>query len=370
MIRKIVPLALLGLSQTAFLAAKDIPIADQKTIVQKPASSKVTGTEPLPPLPEGAFTFVVVPDTQGYTGKGAKSSPDSDEPVTNLNQTAQIDWILANQKKENIVFVSFVGDIVDRNVPEQWAVAKKNIDRLRGAVPFSLTLGNHDMASSGDAHLFQETFPASSFKDYPWYLGSYTHDREDQNISANNVNSAQEFSAGGINFLHISIECNAPDDVLAWAGKLLESHRDRLAIITTHMDLGIIEKPKTKEGFIIDPKGRMRWSKIHGPLGNNPEQLWDKLYRHHSNLNFILSGDQSRVTARRLDKAADDGHTIHALMSDYMSDTVLRLMRFRPDKGEVEVLSYQVSGDVLVDATIYVPELSQHRFTIPLRVKR
>lgn len=329
----------------------------------KPA---VSGTQTLPPLPADAFTLVVIPDTQSYLGKGCKATPNSTDPVTNPNLEAQVAWITAHLKEQNITFVTHVGDIVDKNNEDQWAVAKQHLDKLRGVVPFSLSVGNHDMTSKGDARLFQQHFPAASFTGQPWYLEAYAHDRADQQVSANNVNSAQHFSAGGLDFLHLSLECNAPDDVLAWADSLLGRHPEKTALITTHMDLGIIEKPKTEKGYIEDPKGRMNWVKIHGARGNTGGQMWDKLYRKHANLHLILSGDQSRVTALRRADAADDGHLIHALLSDYMSQPVLRLMRFLPKEKRIEILTFDVAKKVLVDSTRYVPDAGQHQFTLPL----
>ena len=67
-----------------------------------------------------------------------------------------------------------------------------------------------------------------------------------ERVSANNVNSAQLFSAGGMDFIHLNLECNAPDDVLAWADALLTRHSSHHALITTHMDLGIIEEYEGK----------------------------------------------------------------------------------------------------------------------------
>ncbi len=328
------------------------------------APKKLTGTQPLPPMPAAAFTVVIIPDTQAYTGKGCKATPDSTAPVTNSNLEAQVKWIAAHREDQNIVFVSHVGDIVDKNNANEWAVARQHLDTLRGVVPFSLTVGNHDMTTKGDAHLFQEHFSAASFKDYPWYLGSYTHTRKDQNVSANNVNSAQLFSAGGMDFIHLSLECNAPDDVLAWAGDLLGKNAARRALITTHMDLGILDKPKTEEGFIHDPKGRMRWVKIHGARGNTAEQMWDKLFRKHANLRLIFCGDQSRVTALKLTTPADDGHPVTSMLTDYLSLPALRLLRFVPAENRIHALTYDVVNNVLVSDTPYVHELDQHQFTL------
>ncbi|MBL9117851.1 MAG: hypothetical protein JNJ83_22775 [Verrucomicrobiaceae bacterium] len=334
------------------------------TVMVIAAEVEFKGSKPPPTLPDGAFSVVVIPDTQHYTGKGCKGSLASDAPVENRHLGSQVEWILANKEAQNIVFVSHVGDIVEKNRAEEWAVAKKHLDRLRGVVPFSLTVGNHDMSSKGDAHLFQETFPASSFAKEPWYAGCYSHSRPDQNVSANNVNSAQLFKAGGVDFLHLSLECNAPDDVLKWASEMASKHHDRRVLITTHMDLGIIEKPKTNEGYIRDPKGRMKWTKIHGERGNSGVQMWEKLYRKCPNLDFVFSGDQSRVTALKLSAKADNGHVVTSLLSDYMSMPVLRLMRFMPAENKVQVLTLHVPGGFLVESTPYVEHADMHVFEL------
>ncbi|MCB1203849.1 MAG: metallophosphoesterase [Verrucomicrobiae bacterium] len=329
----------------------------------------ITGSGELPALPDGAFTLVVIPDTQHYTGRGCKGSLASDEPVENAHLAAQIEWILANRKRENIVFVTHVGDIVEKNRPEEWAVAKQHLDRLRGVLPFGLTPGNHDLEGDGDARLFQEHFPAEGFAGESWYRSSYGHDRPDQQVSADNVNSAQRFSAGGIEFLHLNLECNAPDDVLVWADSMMKAHPDCRVLVTTHMDLGIIDKPKSTAGYIEDPKGRMRWIKVHGSRGNSGEALWEKLFRRQANLDFIFCGDQSRVTALRVDATADDGHVVTSLLSDYMSEPVLRLMRFNPDNHTMEAITWHVTGGFLVESTPYVKDRSRHQFEIDWPVR-
>lgn len=324
----------------------------------------------LPPLPAGAFTVVVIPDSQGYLGLGTKIQPQSTAPVTNPWLANHVKFICRHRDDQNIVFVSHVGDIVEKNRPEEWVVARQHLDQLRGVVPFSLTVGNHDMTSQGDAQLFQHTFPAASFAEYAWYLGSYAHDRADQNVSANNVNSAQLFSAAGLEFIHLSLECNAPDDVLAWANQLLARHAGRRAIITTHMDLGVIEKPKTKEGFYADPQGRMRWIKIHGQRGNSGQQLWDKLFRKQTNLAFILCGDQSRVTALRRADQGDHGNTVHALLSDYMSQGGIRLMRFIPAENRIDVITWDTTSSKLIETMRYKTERDHHQFTLPYAMQQ
>jgi hypothetical protein len=318
----------------------------------------------LEPLPPGSFTIVVIPDTQGYRGAGTKKEPSSTAPVTNPVFENHTRWITENLRSQNIVFVSHVGDIVDVNHVSQWPVARRCLDRLHGVVPYALTVGNHDMKRDGDATLYQQYFGADRFAAFPWYGGSFEPERETRTVSGNNVNSFQLFSAGGLDFVHLSLECNAPDDVLAWADALLTKHAGRRALITTHMDLGPLDKPSSDDDFLKAPKGRMRWSKIHGARGNSPQQLWEKLYRRHPNLGFVFSGDQSRTTASRLSARGDQGNVVHALMSDYTSSGPLRLYRFVPAQDVVQVITYDTTGRQVVESMPHVPDRAQHQFTL------
>lgn len=314
--------------------------------------------------PPGAFTIVVIPDSQGYRGARTKATPDSTDPLTNPVFANHIKWIRENVAAQRIVFVSHVGDIVDIDNEEQWRLARQNLDGLFDVVPFGLAVGNHDMKASGDASLFQKYFPAERFKKYPWYGGSFESTQPEAAPFGDNVNSYQLFSADGLDFIFIHLECNAPDPVVAWADGLLAKYPGRRALISTHMDLGIRDKPKTEEGFISDPKGRMAWSKVHGQRGNTPQQLWDKLYRRHANLGFVFSGDQSRVTAMRLAEKGDHGNPVHELMSDYMSAGGLRLYRFLPAENRVRVITFDTTKRALIDRMVYVPDYTQHQFTL------
>lgn len=324
----------------------------------------------LGPLPPGAFTVVVIPDTQGYLGRGTKSTPQSTAPLTNPVFEQHTRWIVENVRAQNIVFVSHVGDIVDINNDEQWQLARSCLDRLHGVVPYGLTVGNHDMTAHGDATRFQRAFPAERFRGFLWYGGSYEHGRTDQNVSANNVNSHQLFSAGGLDFIHFNLECNAPDDVLAWADRLLTQQAKRRALITTHMDLGPVAKPTTEAGFVSGPKGRMAWVKIHGKRGNSPVQMWEKLYAKHANIAFIFSGDQSRSVAMRLVAPGSVGQTVRALLSDYTSSGPLRLYRFVPAENKVHVITYDTTKRALVETMRHVPDRAEHQFTLDYPMTR
>lgn len=312
------------------------------------------------PAPEGAFSIVVIPDTHEYRGEETKATPKSTDPVTNPAFEAHVQWIVANLERQRIVFVSHVGDIVDKNMPKQWEVARRCMDRLHGRVPYGIAPGNHDLKASGDSSLFQQYFPASRFAEFPWYGGCFAGKGA---VSGNNANSCQLFSAEEMRFVILHLECNAPDDVLAWAGQMLDKHADRRAMITTHMDLGPLEKPKMRRDFFDAPKGRMRWKKVHGVLGNTPQQMWDKLFRKHDNLFLVFCGDQSRTQALRLVSKNDRGKPVHELLSDYHGNW-LRVNRFVPASNRIEVYTIDSRNGQLCTGTKYQPDASQHQFAL------
>jgi len=322
----------------------------------------------LGPAPERSFTIAVIPDTQGYRGSKTKAQSKSTAPVTNPVFEAHTTWIAENIDAQRIVFVSHTGDIVDKNVPSQWAVALACMNRLHGRIPYAISVGNHDMTGSGDSSLFQGLFPASRYTDLPWYGGSFKAAPERLKASGCNANSYQLISPEGVGLVILHLECNAPADVLQWADSILKKHSDRLGIVATHMDLGPLQRPKTNKGYLSDPKGRMQWKKRHGARGMSPQQMWDTCYRKHPNLAIVFSGDQSRTTAMYLPLAGDHGNTVHALLSDYTSSGPMRLYRFLPDEDTVQVITYNTSQKGLVKNTSYVPDPAAHQFSIKIPI--
>jgi hypothetical protein len=314
----------------------------------------------LPPAPEGTFSIAIIPDTQHYRGQ-----PDHSNPTFK----AYAAWIAGNLKHQRIAFVSHVGDIVDKNNREQWTVARRHMDLLHGRVPYGISVGNHDMTRVGDSSLFQEFFPAKRYQQFDWYGGCFQKKSGRAAVSGNNANSVQLFSAGGMDFVFLHLECNAPDDVLAWVDGILKHHSKRRAIITSHMGLGPREKPKVASEYFDAPKGRMQWKKCHGERGNTPQQMWDKCFRKHANLFMICCGDQSRTQALHQTVRGDHGNRVHEVLSDYGKNG-LRMMRFIPKKNCIEVRTWNPITKQLCLKTNIVAEPKHHQFELKYVMKR
>jgi hypothetical protein len=327
---------------------------------------QATGAElTLPPAPESSFSIVVIPDSQKYLGRGTKMQPKSTNEVTNTALHQHTRWIVDNLDRQRIVFVSHVGDIVDKNVPEQWIVARQCMDSLHGRVPYGIAPGNHDHGRATDTTLFQQFFGAARFAGMPWYGGAFDGAREPK-ASGNNANSFQLFSAGGMEFVFLHLQCNAPDDVLQWADGVLRQHAGRRAMVTTHMGLGPLLKPKNEDEFTSGPKGLMQWKKCHGERGNTPEQMWQKCFRKHPNLRLVFCGDQSRTQAMRLTLQNDAGKPVYMLLSDYSQDRGdwLRVCRFLPGQSRIEVRTVESRDGRLCEGTKLVSVSAEHQFQL------
>lgn len=320
-------------------------------------------TTKLEPAPNSSFSIVVIPDTQRYQISGKDSAGANPIRLSNPIFESWTDWISNHIIEQRIVFVSHVGDIVDVNNRDQWQVARRCMDKLHGKVPYGISVGNHDMTGEGNSKLFQEYFAKERFESFDWYGGCYEIDGETQAVSVNNANSYQLFEAGGMQFIVLHLECNAPDEVLKWASDVLNQHHDKRAMITTHMGLGPKDRPVKAEEYFTAPKGRMTWTKRHGPRGNSPQQMWEKCFSKHENIFMVCCGDQSRTQAMRQKSIGKNGNTVHEVLSDY-GNNGLRLMRFIPSKNQIKVFTYEPLAKELCQTTSIVKERDQHQFTL------
>lgn len=325
---------------------------------------------PLAPLADGAYTIVVLPDTQWYTLSPAtilSDDPRAENLAGNMSHfdypdqgpeifRSMASWIVKNRDTENIVFVSHVGDVVERGRDEsarkRWELAREIMDILHGEVPYAIAPGNHDLhPSTGDTRMFEAYFGAERYADMPWYGGAH----------GNNTSSYQLIDAGPDELLFLHLVCNPPDDVLEWADAVLARYPDRIAIVTTHMMLGPVEA--RGEGAL----GIMEWLKVHGDRGNTPREMWDKLLARHASVRLVLSGDQSGTQAWHTTKTGEHGNTVHLMVSDYKQDSkegYLRLLRIDPAKETLEVATYSPTKDAHALGTRRVPNGNYHQFTL------
>ncbi len=173
-----------------------------------------------------AYTIAVFPDTQDYTSNDGLKHFFGD----------MTQWLVDNRQGHNIVFMTHVGDITQNNLSGQWDIAEAALRKLDGKIPYALLPGNHDQANGGSAadhtsiYLDQRFSPDKQKVTNPGTFGG-AYDQE--LMSARNTYST--FTApDGTKWLSISLEFGPRDDVIRWAGDVIEAHPDYRVMLATH----------------------------------------------------------------------------------------------------------------------------------------
>ena len=291
------------------------------------------GTVP-PPGVGDPFTFAVLPDTQNYVITATNN------PI----MTAQAQWFVANRDPLDIAFVAGVGDVVDNYTSAaQWTRASGNLAIMdAGGVPNSVLPGNHDFnLATGDFTMWNQYLPVSRYRDASWnspaasYGGYYgQHQFGPDAADRQNMDNYALFTAGGMDFLLVNLELNPPDDVLAWAQRVLNAYPNRRAIIATHAYVNVTGAFSLQVQRTDVP-------------GNSGAAIWQKLVQPNCNVFLVVNGhftDLLDGEANRTDLNAC-GRPVHAALSDYQGrpnggDGWLRYYTFTPAANEIRATTY------------------------------
>ena len=318
------------------------------------------------------FTVAVVSDTQNY------SDITLAQPRGAQTFEQQMRYLVSTRHDKNLAFVTFVGDIIQHgdgqfrqarpdvegefiyhDTREEWDIANRAISILGAAgVPFGMVPGNHDydnyawwtdggpgaskpLAGSRVWSLYFG--PASRhFAGRDWYRGA----------SPNALNSAQTFTAGGMSFLHLSLEMEPPQAALDWAQGVIDAHPGMAIIVTTH------------EWLRPDATERSNGYDNYFPGADNlsPDQVWDRFIRKNAMIFMVLSGHNytrpvegvSNGENLRID-LNDAGHPVYQVIQDYQGNTVgpdgqadsanggagwMRFMAFDTDARKIRFYTY------------------------------
>ncbi len=232
-------------------------------------------------IPEpDVFSIVVIPDTQMYV----EQHPEVFE--------AQVDWIVANEAAENIIYVAHLGDLKDDlscdtktvNVGtgggrSEWQIVDDTLGDLDAAgIAYGLVPGNHDFDQvNGGCPNFSTQRPLGTFNSLvgPLRFAGLPHYGDPSVPTPGNrvINSNEDnftlFEASGVKFIAINLAyrqgANAVnnDPEVVWADALLKAYPDRLGIITSHYFMD--ENP----GNSLGPYGQ----EIYDGLSNNPNMF-------------------------------------------------------------------------------------------------
>jgi hypothetical protein len=274
-----------------------------------------------------SWLLAVLPDTQFYSllYPGIYS--------------AQTGWIAGHAAIRHIPYVLHLGDIVNNNTPVEWKHAYESMSLLDGVVPYALSTGNHDYGPSGDSSsrdtLLNQFFPFEKQHAMPTFGGAFEPGKLD--------NTFHLFSAGGRNFIVISLEWGPRDVVIDWANAVMTQYPNREGILITH-------------AYMNNNDRRYDWADqahpqdfdphAYGTPGgvNDGEELWQKLVRHH-HFDLTLNGHVLGDGTGYLESVTDLGNTCHQILSNYQfrnlgGEGYMRLMEFFKDGRSVRVHTY------------------------------
>lgn len=232
-----------------------------------------TPTTPAPGNPadaDGRFSIAIIPDTQMEMGSTKRFA-----------QRTQ--WLVDNKEELDLRYAIHTGDVTNWGEadPSQYVVASDAMKILDdGGVPSAIAIGNHDTAAvckGGGAcpgtnpsvtvrntPIFNATFPATR---YPAISSVFEAGRVDNHV--------QTFSAGGADFLILTLELWPREEVVQWAKEVVAAHPEHNVIVNTHSYL-------ESDGSIMQGDG--------GYGATSPQYLYDELISQYANVKMVFSG--------------------------------------------------------------------------------
>lgn len=238
--------------------------------------------KPVDPSSLGSGTVVVLPDLQNYTGKGGKHFWVLMESMR---------WIVAERERLGIDLVIQVGDLTDRDQPDEWERAREAFSVIDGKLPYVLTVGNHDLGG-GWVGLSRETCLNDYFK-----VGQNPQNA-DSIISAwqkgRMENTASIIPINGVQWLILALEFGPREGAVEWADQILIEHSGLPTLLVTHEYIDQLSFFET--GRVQHTRPETHNSPYAYPLSDDEggvncgEELWAKLVSKHSQIRGVLNG--------------------------------------------------------------------------------
>ncbi|TPW77158.1 lamin tail domain-containing protein [Schumannella soli] len=220
----------------------------------------------------------------------------------------ELSWIADNAASRKIAFATHTGDLVQNWVdPDQSDVrARAEFARAssiqgildRAGVPNSVLPGNHDSKRGIDYTLFDEFFGPDRYAAQPWYGGSIAPGDNAANYSL--------ISAGGADFLMLSLPYAYGEREIDWAERVVAAHPDRNVVVSTHEHLS----PKLRDAP-AQRSSSSRWV-------SRADELWDRVVAPNRNVVAVLSGHFHGIGQITTEDAGGlPGHDVVELLADY-----------------------------------------------------
>ena len=252
--------------------------------------------------------------------------------VTSLRN--MYDWIVKEGKQKNIQYILGLGDMTNANSVKEWNTIKNQTNRLNGYIPYCFTPGNHDVLLNNKLELFNQTY-ASKTGYYYQHVAANGGFFDKESVR----NTYLTFSVGEIDYLIINLDFGATDDILLWAGEVLDAHPDHRAILTTHGYLNA-------DGSTLDSSDYASPDEYDSKL-NSGEAMWEKLISKHENIDMIVSGHMHHDSIVVTPREGDAGNTVYQILMDPQSTCkklggigAIGMMYFTADGSRAKVEYY------------------------------
>jgi calcineurin-like phosphoesterase family protein len=255
------------------------------------------------------------------------------------NLKVMFDYLVEQGKQKKIEYVIGLGDITNSNTQEQWNTVIRQTDRLNGYIPYSLVPGNHDVLLNKKLELFNESY-AKKTGFYYQHVAANGGFFKDDSVR----NTYLTFSVGEIDYIIINLDFGATDDILEWAGSVLEAHPEHRAILTTHGYLN-------GDGTTLDVTDAYDPT-TYDKKFNSGEEMWEKLVSKYENIDMMVCGHMHHDSIVCTPRQGDAGNTVYQILMDPQSTCkklgglgVIGLMYFTSDGSRARVEYYSTVFD-------------------------
>lgn len=277
------------------------------------------------------FTIVAIPDLQNYTYNNRQST-----------MVQQAHWVVDTRAQLNTAIAVGLGDLVSEEENfTQWGHTSTALKVLDDAhMPNTVVAGNHDFnVTTGAFTEYDQIFPPSRYLNASWtpataryggYLGQNLFGPDP--VDTRNMNNFALFSAGGRDWLVLSLEWEAPSYATEWATKVLAAYPDRIAIVATHAFVGV--------------NGQRR-STAERPGGTPASQLWTNFVSQQCQIKLVLNGHFHNGDAGEANRSDLNscGEPVQQILTDYQDranggDGWLRYYTFDPATNTMSARTY------------------------------
>jgi hypothetical protein len=301
-----------------------------------PRSLSATLARERDAVPEGAVTFVLLPDPQYYS---ACRYP-------HLRNQAQ--WIAQQRAQRQILAAISLGDLTDHNSPEEWNFVRDALSPIAHGFPLLLTTGNHDVGNNGTTDNRESQL--STYFDEEWAKSSGA--LRAVMTPSQIENAFYSLEAGRFRLGVLMLEWSPRKATVDWANQVLLRFKDHRVIVATH---AYVYDDSTRYDRATRPD--QLWSPFDYGTGqgalaeqgsHDGEQLWNALVRRHPGIFLVVSGHVLGQGTGRLTSHGDAGNVVHQILVNYqMLDQgglgYLRYFEIHPDGRTLHMKTHSPS---------------------------